>query len=86
MQEDHTGGGHRPQGIRAGGIAVAPDDQWPDMWRVRWRDGRTSDFANLTRCNDAALGHLETLERQKRRAAQPQRRPPVRFNGSEVRP
>jgi hypothetical protein len=33
---------------------VLPDTVWPRMYRIHWRDGRVSDFANLTRCRDAA--------------------------------
>lgn len=33
---------------------VVPDDKWPNMWRVLWPDGKTSDMVNLTRAKDAA--------------------------------
>jgi hypothetical protein len=33
---------------------VIPDDEWPNMWRVLWPDGQTSDMTNLTRAKDAA--------------------------------
>lgn len=51
---------------------VMPDSTYPGMYRVRWPDGRTSDMANLTRANDAIACFLESAERQRRRAAQPQ--------------
>jgi hypothetical protein len=33
---------------------VAPDFDWPDMWRIAWPDGRLSDLVNLPRAKDAA--------------------------------
>jgi hypothetical protein len=35
-------------------IAIAPDGQWPGMWRVRYPDGGLSDMVNLSRAKDAA--------------------------------
>ena len=32
---------------------LIPDAVYPNMWRVRWPDGRLSDMTNLTRANDA---------------------------------
>ncbi len=36
-------------------VRVVPDDHWPNMWRVRLRDGRLSDLSNITRAKDAAI-------------------------------
>jgi hypothetical protein len=36
------------------GVTVEPDDQWPNMWRIRKGD-RISDMVNLTRARDAAV-------------------------------
>ena len=35
-------------------VEVVPDAEWPGMWRIRTRDGRFSDIANLARAKDAA--------------------------------
>jgi hypothetical protein len=45
---------------------VVPDSTYPNMYRVRWPDGRLSDMVNLTRANDAVACFLETEERRKR--------------------
>jgi hypothetical protein len=42
------------------------DAAYPNMYRVRWPDGRLSDMVNLTRANDAVACFLETEERRKR--------------------
>jgi hypothetical protein len=44
-----------------------PDSVYPGMWRVRWPDGSVSDFANLTRVNDAIACFMESAERRQRR-------------------
>jgi hypothetical protein len=49
---------HEPKLIR--------DDNHPDMWRVRWPDGHSSDMTNLSRANDALACFVATLDRQKR--------------------
>jgi hypothetical protein len=49
---------------------VVPDSTYPNMYRVRWPDGRLSDMVNLTRANDAVAAFLETEERRKRRGRQ----------------
>jgi hypothetical protein len=48
---------------------VVPDQRWPQMWRIRWPDGRTSDRINLARAKDAAAAHaaLGPPERDRRR-------------------
>lgn len=33
-------------------MGVAPDDRWPNMWRIKFADGRFSDMVNLTRARD----------------------------------
>ena len=48
------------------GPKVVPDAAHPDMWRVRWPDGRLSDIANLTRVKDAVACFMETEERRQR--------------------
>ena len=35
-------------------LRIVRDKTWPDMWRVRFPDGRLSDMVNLTRVRDAA--------------------------------
>ena len=42
------------EGRRGAVLHVVRDDTYPQMWRVRDRDGRLSDFVNLTRAKDAA--------------------------------
>jgi hypothetical protein len=73
---------HRKGSTRAL-TTIEPDRTYPDMWRVRRRDGSLSDMVNRTRAKDAAalrvlsiLNHRETRPqggsiRQKRRAAMP---------------
>jgi hypothetical protein len=58
---------------------VISDANWPGMYRVRWPDGTLSDMVNLTRAKDAIARIEETAERHKRGAAEPQRKPLVRF-------
>jgi hypothetical protein len=38
---------------------IAPDANWPGMWRVRWPDGSLSDMVNLSRAKDAAIAIAE---------------------------
>src|SRR5262249_55773156 len=38
---------------------VVPDSRWPNMWRIVWPDGRTSDVVNLARARDAAQATAE---------------------------
>ena len=45
---------------------VVPDAARPNMWRVRWPDGRLSDITNLTRAKDAITCFIETEERRQR--------------------
>ena len=42
---------------RAGTLlaTVAPDTDWPNLYRVRLPDGRLTDMVNLSRAKDAAL-------------------------------
>jgi hypothetical protein len=35
-------------------LSVVPDFLWPNMYRVRWPDGRLSDLANLPWAKNAA--------------------------------
>ena len=37
-------------------VRIAPDANWPGMWRMIWPDGGISDMANLVRIKDAAAG------------------------------
>lgn len=34
---------------------IIPDAQWPQMWRVKYPDGRVSDMVNLSRACEAAM-------------------------------
>jgi hypothetical protein len=34
-------------------VRVVPDKTYPNMYRVRWRDGTTTDLLNFSRANDA---------------------------------
>ena len=42
-------------GAKAPAISVVPDKTYPAMWRIKHRDGKLSDMANLTRARDAAF-------------------------------
>lgn len=35
-------------------VTVAPDNYWPEMYRLHWPDSRVSDMASLARAKDAA--------------------------------
>lgn len=35
-------------------VSVEPDSKYPNMFRVRYSNGKLSDFVNLTRAKDAA--------------------------------
>jgi hypothetical protein len=50
---------------------VLPDATHPDMWRVRWPDGRLSDITNLTRAKDAVACFMESEGRRQRRRHRP---------------
>jgi hypothetical protein len=43
-------------GRRATGVSVCRDECYPQMWRIRDRDGTLSDMVNLARAKDAAIG------------------------------
>jgi hypothetical protein len=49
-------------------VLIVPDDQWPNMWRVRLPDGGLTDMANRTWAKEAAfsiaLGILNAARRQ----------------------
>ena len=36
-------------------LTVVPDDRWPGMSRIRFRDGHLSDMLNIDRATDAAI-------------------------------
>jgi hypothetical protein len=40
-------------------VRVAPDDRWPDMWRMIWPDGELSDMGNLTRIKEASAASCD---------------------------
>lgn len=42
-------------GNKRTGITVFPDSEWPNMWRIKNKEGRVSDMVNLTRAKDAAV-------------------------------
>jgi hypothetical protein len=35
---------------------IVPDAKWPNMYRIKWRDGRLSDMVNYTRASAALRG------------------------------
>ena len=35
-------------------VSIVPDKTYPNMWRVKYSDGRLSDMVNRTRAKDAA--------------------------------
>jgi hypothetical protein len=37
-------------------VGIVPDGRWPNMWRVKYGDGRISDMVNLARARDALHG------------------------------
>jgi hypothetical protein len=39
--------------------SIVPDSTYPNMWRIVWPDGQTSDIANLDRCKEAAIAICE---------------------------
>jgi hypothetical protein len=44
---------------------MVPDAKWPNMYRLRFPDGRLTDMVNLTRAKDALAamkggGHMST--------------------------
>ncbi len=54
------------QGSRRPILSIEPDTTYPDMWRIRFPDGKLSDMANRTWAKDGALSvarqHLERQE------------------------
>ena len=42
-------------GKKSTGVTVFADSEWPNMWRIRNREGRVSDMVNLSRAKDAAI-------------------------------
>jgi hypothetical protein len=52
-------------------VSIEQDKTYPNMWRVRFPDGRLTDMVNLTRARDAARGAaLSILNSQERRQAE----------------
>lgn len=47
--------------------SIERDATYPNMWRVRWPDGRLSDMVNLTRAKDAVARFVETEGRRQDR-------------------
>jgi hypothetical protein len=37
-------------------VSIVPDRKYPQMWRVKYPDGRLTDMVNLSRARDAARG------------------------------
>src|SRR3954454_13898220 len=37
-------------------VGIVPDGRWPNMWRVKYGDGRLSEMINLARARDALHG------------------------------
>jgi hypothetical protein len=53
-------------GSRTPIVTVVPDEQYPQMWRVRRSDGSLTDMVNKTRARDAARGlAMSILNRNK---------------------
>jgi hypothetical protein len=49
-------------------VHMMPDPRLPGMWRVRYRDGRISDMANITRAKETSIRFaLAELNRQEMR-------------------
>jgi hypothetical protein len=44
-------------------VGIVPDECWPGVYHIRFRDGRLSDMVNLTRAKDA----LASLNAPRRR-------------------
>jgi hypothetical protein len=42
-------------GTKSTGIVVAPDEKYPNMYRIHWPDRPPSDMVNLSRAKDAAM-------------------------------
>jgi hypothetical protein len=70
---------------------VIPDRQHPDLFRINWPSGETSDIANLTRAKDAAEIAAERGPPPRNRrdlrwkqAGQRSASPPMRQNGRGV--
>jgi hypothetical protein len=45
-----------------GGYTVAPDPDWPKLYRVRHPDGSLSDMVNLSRAREAPRAMLYLIE------------------------
>jgi len=46
---------HLYLGTKSTGIVVAPDEKYPNMYRIHWPDRPPSDIVNLTRAKEAAM-------------------------------
>jgi hypothetical protein len=42
-----------PKKTAFGIVAIVPDAKWPNMYRLRFPDGRLTGMVNLTRAKDA---------------------------------
>ncbi len=72
----------RAIGHRSAIVHVVPDGVWPGMWRIRYRDGRLSDMANLSWARDSAVAAAMRLLDPRRQAEQSvSRAPPMRPAG-----
>jgi hypothetical protein len=47
-------------------VGIVPDGRWPNMWRVKFGDGRLSEMVNLARARDALLGRIDSATRGQR--------------------
>jgi hypothetical protein len=54
---------------RLSGFSIVPDEKYPQMWRVKYPDGRLSDMVNRTRAKDAAMAMLDRELRLKELAS-----------------
>ena len=51
-------------GHKSTGIIVAPDEKYPNLFRIHWPDRPPSDIVNLTRAKDAAMSWAGRQYRQ----------------------
>jgi len=65
---------------------VVRDGTYPEMFRVRWPDGRLSDMTNPTRANDAAACFNATTDRERRGRQSPAERLQARSNENPAPP
>jgi hypothetical protein len=45
-------------------VGIVPDERWPNMWRLKYGDGRLSDMVNFARARDALHGAASMAARK----------------------